>query len=311
LKEPPLVKPDANELHPDVNSTDPPLAFHNYLDDFLQAIRVFGFLEKPVSDFINTVSRIRCSPSCKVFHELARHLQTRRLIAGDSLSLDQDRSFYCVIDGMVQVFAQTGQPMAHQKGAWDEEDMNGYQLLNEVGSGGTLSSLFTILSLFTEDVKMSWQDDEPQEDILDDVPDLLSVHTRNRVDSDISQLDLGKDSTAFSPRRSQTFSSSSGSTIHAASDSASPQSRPASHYYDMLETPIAKHQRSLPRTHFHPSSQPHHGVVARATEDATLAVIPAEAFRRLTKKFPKATGHIVQGELPSVCSARPSVNVRK
>lgn len=49
LKEPPLVKPDANELHPDVNTTDPPPAFHNYLDDFLQAVRVFGFLEKPVS----------------------------------------------------------------------------------------------------------------------------------------------------------------------------------------------------------------------------------------------------------------------
>jgi lysophospholipid hydrolase len=48
LKEPPLVKPDANELHPDVNTTEPPPAFHNYLDDFLQAIRVFGFLEKPV-----------------------------------------------------------------------------------------------------------------------------------------------------------------------------------------------------------------------------------------------------------------------
>ncbi len=44
--------------------------FHTYLDDFLQAIRIFGFLEKPV------------------FHELARHLQTRRLVAGDSLSLD-------------------------------------------------------------------------------------------------------------------------------------------------------------------------------------------------------------------------------
>jgi lysophospholipid hydrolase len=48
LKEPPLVKPDANELHPDVNVPEPPPAFHNYLDDFLQAIRVFGFLEKPV-----------------------------------------------------------------------------------------------------------------------------------------------------------------------------------------------------------------------------------------------------------------------
>jgi len=48
LKEPPLVKPDPNELHPDMNIPEPPVAFHNYLDDFLQAIRVFGFLEKPV-----------------------------------------------------------------------------------------------------------------------------------------------------------------------------------------------------------------------------------------------------------------------
>jgi len=76
-------------------------------------------------------------------------LTTRRLIAGDSLSLDQDRNFYCVIDAWLSI-CSTGQPVADQRGSWDEEDMNGYQLLNEVGSGGTLSSLFTILSLFTE-----------------------------------------------------------------------------------------------------------------------------------------------------------------
>ena len=63
-----------------------------------------------------------------------------------------------MMDGMVQVYAQTGCPTNHDSVQWDKEDMNGYQLLNEVGSGGTLSSLFTILSLFTEDVKISWQD---------------------------------------------------------------------------------------------------------------------------------------------------------
>src|SRR5438445_10760788 len=94
----------------------------------------------------------------QVFHELARHLQTRRLIAGDSISLDQDRNFYCVIDGTVQVFAHAG-TTTRQNGSWEEEDMNGYQLINEVGSGGTLSSLFSILSLFTDEVKLSWQDD--------------------------------------------------------------------------------------------------------------------------------------------------------
>jgi len=48
LKEPPLPKTDAQELHPDVNTTETPPAFHTYLDEFLQAVRIFGFLEKPV-----------------------------------------------------------------------------------------------------------------------------------------------------------------------------------------------------------------------------------------------------------------------
>lgn len=49
LKEPPLLKADAQELNPDVNTPEQMPAFHNYLDEFLQAVRVFGFLEKPVS----------------------------------------------------------------------------------------------------------------------------------------------------------------------------------------------------------------------------------------------------------------------
>jgi len=247
----------------------------------------------------------------QVFHELARHLQTRRLIAGDSLSLDQDRSFYCVVDGMVQVFAQTGQPVSAQKGSWDEEDMNGYQLLNEVGSGGTLSSLFTILSLFTEDVKMSWQDGDPVEVIPDGLSDSPPIPARNRTqraNSDVSQLDLGTDLPIYPPRRNPSFSSSSGSTIHAFSDTTSPRSHATSRYEGDFETPLISHPpssdtpRLFPRRGLQTPTQVHHGVVARATEDTTLAVIPAEAFRRLTKKFPKATGHIVQGRLPTIHS---------
>ncbi|KAK7063789.1 lysophospholipase NTE1 [Favolaschia claudopus] len=257
LKEPPLVKPDANELHPDVN-TDPPATFHNYLDDFLQAVRVFGFLEKPV------------------FHELARHLQTRRLIAGDSMSLDQDKSFYCVVDGMVQVFAQTGKDMEERIGTLEHEDMNGYQLLNEVGSGGTLSSLFTILSLFTEDVKMSWQDDESHS-FEHNFP------VMQRSDSDVPSLDL-KNRT----RRSST--SSAASTVHQELPLPPRAGSMSPLFVDEPEATASPHRPPLPSR----TASMHRGVVARATEDTTLAVIPAEAFRRLTKKFPKATGHIVQ-----------------
>jgi lysophospholipid hydrolase len=56
LKEPPLPKSDAQELHPDVNTTETPPTFHNYLDEFLQAVRIFGFLEKPVRDVIPSLS---------------------------------------------------------------------------------------------------------------------------------------------------------------------------------------------------------------------------------------------------------------
>ncbi len=35
--------------------------------------------------------------------------------------------------------------------------------------------------------------------------------------------------------------------------------------------------------------------IGRATVDTTLAVIPAEAFKRLTRLFPKASSHIVSG----------------
>ncbi|KAJ3572215.1 hypothetical protein NP233_g3232 [Leucocoprinus birnbaumii] len=272
LKEPPLVKPDVNELHPDVNTAEPPPTFHNYLDDFLQAVRVFGFLEKPV------------------FHELARHLQTRRLIAGDSMSLLQDKSFYCVIDGTVQVFAQTGSPSENDD-LWDEEDMNGYQLLNEVGSGGTLSSLFTILSLFTEDVQISWQDDYSDDIPLTATAEHPGPHILRRVSSDISSLSLDEDSggKGKGPGRRPSISSAA-STVHATD--------PALHPASLLSPGFDGRSRTGTSTTSRPrSSRPshaHRGVIARATEDSTLAVIPAEAFKRLTKKYPKATGHIVQ-----------------
>ncbi|KAI0347985.1 patatin-domain-containing protein [Trametopsis cervina] len=292
LNEVPLVKADAKELHPDVNPPEAAPAFHNYLDEFLQAVRVFGFLEKPV------------------FHELARHLQTRRLIAGDSLSLDQDKSFYCVVDGTVQLFARTDKPASHARsGTWDEEDMNGYQLLNEVGTGGTLSSLFTILSLFTENVKISWQDSEDAHDTdADTESDLASVAaseqsgrppTRPRAqrsNSDVStmHLDFTQSPMPISPRsRSRGASvSSSGSTIHQA-DVASPIYGSTPHAPSL--SGISNSSTGTYRRRPAPDNNTHsYGVVARATEDSTLAVIPAEAFRRLTKKFPKAAAHIVQ-----------------
>lgn len=195
--------------------------------------------------------------------------------------------------------------------------MNGYQLLNEVGTGGTLSSLFTILSLFTENVKISWQDDDFHGDTDIDT-DAESVRSSDRStvrspirvrarrsDSDVSAMNLNLASQmtgsprVMSPRsRGRGASvSSSGSTIHAA-DIPSPGRRRSSSQGPSISgrSTTSTQTASTRRRPVPVPESASYGVVARASEDSTLAVIPAEAFRRLTKKFPKAAAHIVQGK---------------
>ena len=228
-----------------------------------------------------------------MFHELARHLQTRRLIAGDSLSLDQDKSFYCVVDGLVQVYARTNEA-EQDHSTWETEDTNGYQLLNEVRSGGTLSSLFTILSLFTEDVRMSWQDEvnEPGPDTDSTTAAASSARTRSRrSDSDVSTFEL--EFKAAQDRKRGRSISSSGSTVHGLGSSTS---SPVGLKHATPRFGAFRHKHN----HNHGEQLRNHGIVALAVEDTTLAVIPAEAFKRLTKKFPKAAAHIVQGEYASL-----------
>ncbi|KAN0060719.1 phosphatidylcholine and lysophosphatidylcholine phospholipase [Thecaphora frezii] len=417
LREVPIIKDEGFNLHPDVASAGGDGdhgSFHNYLDDFLQAIRIFGFLEKPV------------------FHELARHLQTRRLVAGDSLSLDSDFSFYIVIDGHVQVYAPLppGTVAAQEADAFDDEELSGYQLLNEVESGGTLSSLFTILSLFTEDIKLGFGDeagrraakvgisrtsvpnagasrggsvemdrsasasqsrrstqshplrggDVTSPSMMPTSPRSVPFHPQSHGAQ--HQLNaaalrhvpsaLGPEAPADQPAsaaptetvaggaRSHRTNSSAGSVTVAGNTSTVVGSDHGSDQIGALgpapDLQMPPAQATAPFPHFAPSNgvatpgtprstsggalhmSPHFrarqssvfplhdshpatpgsifsgmgsvpeasarqgqavpregaGTVARATVDTTLAVIPAEAFKRLTKKFPNAAAHIVQ-----------------
>ena len=310
-----MAPPDSHLLNPDLNIPSDfgrSTAFHNYLDEFLAAIRIFGFLEKPV------------------FHELSRHLQTKRLIAGETISLDADdkEGFVCVVDGNVQVFARTGRSGDPSP----ESPYNGYQLLNEVATGGTVSSLFTILRLFTEDVKLSWEGEGPatqdhalrtaptsvtgrSDDGLEDfsAPDSYEDVKRDdygrspygRQDGSISQLDLSRERSE-SDRTGETIHGDEGlpdSPFHGPrSDKTVPDTR--SHLRYPLsavtsihsEAPSAflgdnKRGSNRQKSPNAPGERP--TVIARATVDTTLAVIPFDAFTRLRHKFPKATGQIV------------------
>lgn len=232
----------------------------------------------------------------------------------------------------MQVFAQTGSK-SQRKDAYDDEDDNGYQLLNNVESGGTLSSLFTILSLFTEDVNLRYEEEgnlssrassnhrERNHDVSDFTLDDLA--TRPSLTPEDRQSTAPAAPRRPSPARGlytrPASSGSFGSTSTARNSGSGGDSTDAETETELGSPPFSARRppldpiNSAPGTpgfaglhapgsgnggagsgsrsrqqSFQGEGQQKEGTIARAATDTTLAVIPAEAFRRLTKKFPNA-----------------------
>ncbi|KAL8935887.1 MAG: hypothetical protein Q9216_005207 [Gyalolechia sp. 2 TL-2023] len=265
------------DLFPDVQEGDSKPGLANYLDEFLSAIKVFGYLER------------------SVFHELTRTMQTRKLIAGETLLLEEEKGFCLVVDGLVQIFVKSGRATAVPKQeTWSngilgededgrsEEEHQGYQLLTEVKNGAPMSSLFSILSLFTEDVKLRHDGEETgmvsrasSTGLTGLIPHSGPPSPRPMTESPIHE-----------PRTRDHRSSTVNYDGHLPSvpplflDPATEDHRSRPH--------PSKPRKSSKRKSAHPD------IVARATVDTTIAIIPATAFHRLTRVYPKATAHIVQ-----------------
>ncbi|KAL4778362.1 hypothetical protein BJX76DRAFT_145660 [Aspergillus varians] len=266
------------DLFPDVQEGDSKPGLANYLDEFLSAIKVFGYLERPV------------------FHELTRTMQTRKLIAGETLQLEEEKGFCMVVDGLVQIFVKSLRDGKHSMNSEAFEDSSdeegqprdgdqGYQLLTEVKNGASMSSLFSILSLFTEDVELrttgssyssmsSVQPNSAPEHasfpgspgaVLNRSPTNMSMNHED----DSSTINGGEEFLSSVP------------PLHLG-ESREPRHNRNNH-------PVASGKaRGNRRKSVHPD------IVARAMVDTTIAIIPESAFRRLTRLYPRATGHIVQ-----------------
>jgi CRP-like cAMP-binding protein len=278
LPQEPQRKEPQIDLFPDSQDDDSKPGLANYLDEFLSAIKVFGYLERPV------------------FHELTRTMQTRKLMAGETLLLEEEKGFCLVVDGSVQIFVKSlreaSQSEDDRNADFDEEENDyheghqGYQLLTEVKNGASMSSLFSILSLFIEDVQLRLDDEQDS-------------------GSSSFQVDHGRTPESSIPSPVQ-YPSSSLADTSTARLPVTPN-RDSYNKGQLLSVPplilgpafserLQAHQRPRKRKDSKPkgTKSAHPDIVARAMVDTTIAIVPASAFRRLTRVYPRATAHIMQ-----------------
>ncbi|KAL7949863.1 hypothetical protein V8C42DRAFT_308808 [Trichoderma barbatum] len=271
------------DLFPDTHEGGVKSGLANYLDEFLSAIKIFGYLER------------------SVFHELTRSMQTRKLIAGETINLEEEKGFCIVVDGLVEIFVKSGRnPRAPVRSGSqtdlfdssdDEDDLPGqqkYQLLTEVRNGAPMSSLFSIMSLFTEDVRLKSHEEETS---------LRAGGSRHHGRGDPLKESAGKLSHA--PTSMPSTPHLDPNVEHSGvrygdgilSNGASASKIPPISLEPAVSFEPSKDRPGPPNRLL--SSSAHPDIIARATVDTTIAIIPASAFRRLIKIYPKATAHIV------------------
>ena len=265
------------DLFPDVQEGDSKPGLANYLDEFLSAIKVFGYLERPV------------------FHELTRTMQTRKLIAGETLMLEEEKGFCLVVDGLVQIFVKStregksapGEDLHQDDVTSDEEEhplhgRQGYQLLTEVKNGASMSSLFSILSLFTEDIKLN-NARSTSSSASSAVPTPTHAQAPDSVPVSPSVGVIDSPRSTVRDYAGTPTMTGHGDTLPTVPPLNLDESHPMPSQTPKQEIPNKRRRKSV-----------HPDIVARATVDTTIAIIPASAFRRLTRVYPRATAHIVQ-----------------
>lgn len=215
-------------------------------------------------------------------------MQTRKLIAGETLLLEEEKGFCLVVDGLVQIFVKSGRDKGHtfEEEGQPEENQQGYQLLTEVKNGAPMSSLFSVLSLFTEDVALRHDTDQ-------------ELHGTSGVSGNGFGSQSTPESRPDSPVQNSGISSRSAAQQEYGSQLVVANSRLSQIPPLSLDTGWKNgFQPSQADGDFNrQSGQPksvHPDIVARAMVDTTIAIIPATAFHRLTRVYPKATAHIVQ-----------------
>lgn len=223
-------------------------------------------------------------------------MQTRKLIAGETLLLEEEKGFCLVVDGMVQIFVKSDRDTSKQDswlngGAGEygdgrpEDAHQGYQLLTEVKNGAPMSSLFSVLSLFTEDVKLRHEGEDTGLVSRTSAASMAAYASHPGPTSPDALMDNPIHEPSVREHRSST-TNADGRLPYVPPLFLDPATEPQKSRFDHHGQP--RQRKPSKRKSVHPD------IVARATVDTTIAIIPATAFHRLTRVYPKATAHIVQ-----------------
>jgi lysophospholipid hydrolase len=223
-------------------------------------------------------------------------MHTRRLVAGEAFSLEEEKGFCLVVEGCVQIFVKSQQDEQSNSADSDDEESStqqrqGYQLLTEIRTGAPMSSLFSILSLFTEDVPA--RDATKPNGDAPSTPTHQPRHSFSRMThNSIAGPRLSARTHSYRKAKSQPSSQPTSPDIPGGHLKTVPPLELDSQEEPPQTPPEQEKIGSTPNLRREPSAHP--DIVARAAEDSTIAIIPATAFRRLTKMHPKATSHVVQ-----------------
>lgn len=263
----------------------------SHLDQFLSAIKIFGYLEKPV------------------FQDLTKNMRTQKMDEGEILLLDSSIGFAIVVEGTLQIYHRVEQENLmdnERNGSNKNDDLNfeatefsketespvdynhiedyddfmineqtdastyirlrnglgKYQLLNTVKPGNPVSSLVNILNLFTE----------PSHDL--DWENLVSRSPSIDVSAFQSPFNT------FSANLKDDMEGSSNLSSVDSPNSITPNNADNAENSEFNEDKIP------------PAAVPK--VIARAATDCTIAIIPPQAFAKLTAKYPRSASHIIQ-----------------
>lgn len=235
-------------------------------------------------------------------------MQTRKLIAGETLLLEEEKGFCLVVDGLVQIFVKStrddntsdgrfwtnGGEGFEDEGEHSEGEHQGYQLLTEVKNGAPMSSLFSVLSLFTEDVKLRHDQERDGRPASSASSHGLNGMTPMSGPNSPSWTPDGHAHSSTWPHRSRASSTATTNGQNGQLPTVPPLSLDPTPVQKRQQPRRSDHDRMGARAKPEKRESVHPDIVARATVDTTIAIIPATAFHRLTRVYPKATAHIVQ-----------------